>query len=177
MPEALTKLETDKAMTSSADQIAALKVLEAALETYGGDRTRWPAEVRRNLSGFIADNKNAQRLVAEAQALDQVLDNAPAVSVQRRMALAGRIQSEVMNEVRRHTGSVRRPVAVRSRDTAYAGLALAASLVLGVLAGTNAKLEPAMQIMASGTVLEADAASSQIAVNDDGFGAANEDLL
>ena len=54
-----------------------LDKLEAALDTYGADRTRWPAPLRLTLSGLIAGNPQAQKMLKDAEAFDQLLDSAP----------------------------------------------------------------------------------------------------
>ena len=45
---------------------AGLDRLEATLDTYGADRTRWPAPLRHDLSGLIAGNEDARRLLRDA---------------------------------------------------------------------------------------------------------------
>ncbi len=37
--------------------------LEATLDTYGADRTRWPAPLRHELSGLIAGNRGREKAV------------------------------------------------------------------------------------------------------------------
>lgn len=156
-----------------------IKLLTATLESFGADRTRWPVYVRRELSSLIADNQDAQRLVAEAVALDHLLDLAPRVSLGGKSALTERIVAQAaradVSQISRQSGFGQpRP----RRDNAYAGLALAASLVLGVLAGSQQGLAPALQEVAASAGLESAAPGGQVATSsDDSFGLASEDLL
>lgn len=153
--------------------------LTATLETFGADRTRWPVHVRRELSSLIAHNQEAQRLVAEAAALDHLLDLAPRVSLGAKSALTDRIVAHASRAnvapISRRSG-FGRPLA--RNDNAYAGMALAASLMLGLLAGSQQGLAPALQEVAASAGLESAAAGGQIATSsDDSFGLASEDLL
>ena len=68
-----------------------LALLEETLEIYGADRTRWPLEVRRALSGLLSENPDARRLFADGEALDRLLDLAPALEKSRVNALSDRI--------------------------------------------------------------------------------------
>jgi hypothetical protein len=164
------------AMTKQTGNTMDLKRLEAALETYGADRTRWPAPLRRELSGVIAGNGEAERLVAEAAALDRLLDLAPKVAESRQTALSDRIvrTAKISAPV---TVVPLRPAALRPRDSIYAGFALAASLMLGVVTGSQASLAPAMQDVAMAVGLDAGSDGGQVAVNDDGLEIVNEELL
>lgn len=170
-------------MNTPANGHADLALLEATLEVYGGDRTRWPTDVRHKLSGILVSNEAAERLIAEAVALDRLLDMAPAVSPERRHALALRIGAGARQG--KTAGAAARVQPIRSRwrrDGAYAGMALAASLMLGVfagsnLAGSNSTFAPAIQSIATDADWEPSASSGQVAANDDGDGLANEDLL
>ena len=166
-------------MTNPAGDDLNVKLLEATLETYGADRTRWPAQLRRELTSVVAQSRAAQRLVAECQALDRLLDLAPVVAAGKRAALADRIVAAAGIEQRSSvvSRSRARPSTPRGWENVYAGMALAASLMLGVLAGSNPTLAPAIQDMAAATGWDAGASTGQVAVNDDDMGLANEDLL
>ncbi|KAB2912397.1 MAG: hypothetical protein F9K29_19190, partial [Hyphomicrobiaceae bacterium] len=63
---------------------------ERLLEVYGSDRTRWPVEARTGASHLVARDAAARRLLAEAEALDRVLERAPLPSLAREAALADR---------------------------------------------------------------------------------------
>ena len=80
-------------MTNTSEDKPNLALLESTLERYGADRTRWPADMRRQLAGLLGTSKEAQRLVSEAAALDRLLDMAPSLSDARGKALAVRIVS------------------------------------------------------------------------------------
>ena len=64
---------------------------ERLLEVYGGDRTRWPAEARAAAAQLVAREPRARLLLAEAEALDRVLERAPLPSLASEAALAERI--------------------------------------------------------------------------------------
>ena len=180
----LQNLETDNAMTNSAGDKMSLQLLEATLETFGADRTRWPAQRRHELSGIVAQSSEAERLIAESQALDRLLDMAPVVAAARRTALGHRIVAAANGEARSIVVPMtpaRRPIGSRW-ENATAGMALAASLMLGVLAGSNQAFTPAMQDIASAAGWDAGSVTGQVAVNDaaandEDIGLANEDLL
>lgn len=164
---------------STAPDTTTIKLLVATLESFGADRTRWPVHVRRDLSSLIADNQDAQRLVAEAAALDHLLDLAPRVSLAAKSALAERIVAQTAlaraSQISQRSG-FGRPLS--RKDNAYAGMALAASLMLGVLAGSQQGLAPALQEVAASAGLESAASGGQIATSsDDSFGLVSEDLL
>ena len=80
-------------MTNTSEDKPNLALLESTLERYGADRTRWPADMRRQLAGLLGTSKVAQCLVSEATALDHLLDMAPSLSDARGKALADRIVS------------------------------------------------------------------------------------
>lgn len=64
---------------------------ERLLDVYGGDRTRWPAEARAAAAQLVARDANARRVLAEAEALDRVLERAPLPGLAVEAALAERI--------------------------------------------------------------------------------------
>ena len=64
---------------------------ERLLDVYGGDRTRWPAEARAAAAQLVARDARARRMLAEAEALDRVLERAPLPSLAIEAALAERI--------------------------------------------------------------------------------------
>lgn len=113
------------------------------METYGSDRTRWPAAVRANAEALLATDAQAREMLAEAVALDRLLDQAPTVSIDRERALAQRILTAagvhtqaigtVANVVAFRVPAARLPVVVHRAAAA----ALAASLLLGFVVGTS----------------------------------------
>jgi hypothetical protein len=77
--------------------IERLKVL---VEVHGGDRERWPAAERLDMARLVAHDKEAAAVVAEAQALDRVLDLAPTLDEDRLGALTQRIVGAAQAEGR-----------------------------------------------------------------------------
>jgi hypothetical protein len=68
-----------------------LAELGQLLDVYGADRGRWPADERTAAAQLSARDAEARRLLAEAEALDRVLDSAPVPTLAVEAALAGRI--------------------------------------------------------------------------------------
>lgn len=64
---------------------------ERLLAVYGSDRTRWPVDARKAAASLVARDAGAARLLAEAEALDRVLDRAPLPTLVREAALTERI--------------------------------------------------------------------------------------
>lgn len=132
-----------------------LESLQKLLDGHGGDRTRWPAAERLRFAALIGSDEEARRRLAEADALDRLLDKAPNLSAERREALAERIVTSVQAEgaPQRARGEVvvplgavgvpRMPLRLMKRAPA-AGL-LAASLLIGVFAGISGVASPALQ--------------------------------
>ena len=77
-------------MTSD-KRLAELTELEGVLDTFGGDPGRWPASKRERMVGFAASDKDARRLLREAEALDAVLTRAAGPPVGNTAGLAERI--------------------------------------------------------------------------------------
>ncbi|MEQ1696641.1 MAG: hypothetical protein ABL901_12435 [Hyphomicrobiaceae bacterium] len=150
-------------MTNHAESEQRLQELNQLLETYGADMGRWPAADRISLSRFIAINPRAKAAVAEAAALDRLLDAAPRVSVARQRALAERIVTAAVasNPSVVKPGNVVPFRAAKSTTLPFfggharhaAGALLAASLVLGIFAGTSGQFSPAVDYVAEATGL------------------------
>lgn len=64
---------------------------EQLLAVYGSDRVRWPVEARKAAAHLVAQSADARRLLAEAEALDRLLDRAPLPTLSREAALSARI--------------------------------------------------------------------------------------
>jgi hypothetical protein len=151
-------------MTSMSKLSMTLAEFEQLLDVYGADRTRWPVEARAGAAQLVTRDVAARRLLAEAEALDRVLQNAPAAAPAAEAALAERIVAAALRSPRMvklppsseaaasaepiraaalpSTGAAR-PAAGRSsagrvrllsREAGAVGF-LAASLVIGVLIG------------------------------------------
>jgi hypothetical protein len=78
-------------MTSMSNTSMTLTEFERLLDIYGGDRTRWPTEARAAAAHLVARDADAQHLLAEAEALDRVLERAPLPALAKEAALADRI--------------------------------------------------------------------------------------
>lgn len=151
-----------KTNTNRAREIEALRRL---LEIHGADRTRWPARERLRFAHLLAEDAEASALLAEAEALDRLLDRAPRVGAERQAALADRIVAAAIASgrpgvvpapsERRAAGNVldlgearsRSPVLQQRRSSGrksgwQAAALMAASLVLGVLVGATGGLGP-----------------------------------
>lgn len=76
------------------------EALRRLLDTYGGDRTRWPAQDRLRFAGLVSTSSKAQAMLAEASALDRLLSMAPAdVPVRDVERLTQRIVARAKAEV------------------------------------------------------------------------------
>lgn len=80
-------------MTIKPMQPSDIEVLERLLSIYGADRDRWPAAERLQMAPLLAGDAQARRMLREAQALDRLLDLAPAVASSRQPELMDRIAS------------------------------------------------------------------------------------
>ena len=145
-------------MTNMSTTIMTLAEFERLLDVYGGDRTHWTIEARAAAAQLVARDTRAQRLLAEAEALDRVLERAPVPSLVTEAALADRIVAAAQRSPRivsikgaeekpswaeaGNGGEAQplRPAAPRSRafqaDMRKAAM-LAASLVIGVYIGLS----------------------------------------
>lgn len=156
-----------------------LELLEEVLDAYGADRTRWPADVRRQLAPLVSSSPEARRMMAEAEAFDRLLDLAPALPQAKVTALADRIALQAGRTPRMVSstpmtlpGSERAPVWRRHA----AGMAsLAASLMIGLLLGQSQTVAPAIGDLASAVGLydaqqiaqNAQTAETDVAIDED----------
>jgi hypothetical protein len=159
-----------------------LDKLEAALDTYGADRTRWPAPLRLSLSGLIAGNPDAGKMLKDAEAFDRLLDNAPPYDAARLPKLSDRIVAAAGRQPRvvaSQTDSAKiggSAWSVIRRHHGFTATALAASLVLGVFAGQLNIFTSAADILLGGDAGNPTVAR-QLAQSDDADGFLDEDLL
>ena len=102
---------------------------ESALGRYGGNLDRWPAAERREAEALIARDADAARLHDDVLRLEALLARA-VEPVPVDSAMMGRIVGGVGNGA--HAD---RPVRLTRRLAAIAGAAMAASLVIGFVAG------------------------------------------
>ena len=171
------------------------EALERLLEIYGADRTRWPARERLRFAGIVGDDQVAARMLAEAGALDRLLEQAPRASVADIDALKERIVAAALRSgapqlavVAGGKASSGRVTPVQTRGPAFAArfgrgqwpaaAMLAASLVLGVMLGSTGTLDATMQEVAQVAGFDSTASdSSQLALGDDVYGQMDEDML
>ena len=181
-------------MTSKDRRAEDREALERLLDTHGADRTRWPARERLRFAGLISEDAVAARMLAEAQALDRLLDQAPRASEASIEALKGRIVAAALrSQPPRFTaiagnkpapgkawlGGLGSPTLVARLGEWPAAAVLAASLVLGVMLGTAETFDTAMQQMAKVTGFSTAPAtdSSHLALGEEVLGQGDEDLL
>src|SRR5690606_32038312 len=79
---------------------ADLTALEEHLEIHGSRTERWPEAARRRFDFLLKENARARELLAEARALDDLLDRAPLPDPRRIADLGDRIAALAMAEGR-----------------------------------------------------------------------------
>jgi len=173
---------TKKVTNGKAD----LETLGQVLDRYGSDRTRWPAPVRRDFAGLLSTSAEAQGRLREAEALDRLLDLAPAPVIDTR-ALTDRILAAAAAEKPAAAPPSRpRPWSVFSRRTAGANepqspaaSLLAASLVLGAVFGMSGTFDRTVEglMTANATTLETEIDPGRIAFDSDALSLFEEDTL
>lgn len=70
------------------------------IEEHGGDPSRWPETVRAPMMRLASQDPIAGRLLAEARALDRLLDSAPTLDADRLQGLSQRIVAAAVAEGR-----------------------------------------------------------------------------
>lgn len=170
------------------------QALERLLEVCGADRTRWPARERLRFASVVGEDAEAKRMVAEAAALDSLLDLAPRASDDREHALKERIVATALRSAETKLavvgGSAKAdPARAPARPRSYAfgrasvgqelpaAAVLAASLVIGVMLGSAGTFDSTMQNVAEVTGLASAGDSSQLALGEEIVAVADEDLL
>jgi hypothetical protein len=101
--------------TMGGNRSMTLAEFDQLLDVYGADRVRWPAELRTAATQLVARDAGALRLLAEAEALDHVLERAPLPAPAVETALAARIVAAAQ----------RSPRIVKSRPAAVAAVSRA----------------------------------------------------
>jgi hypothetical protein len=143
-------------MTNMSNTGMSLADFERLLEVYGGDRTRWPAEERAAAAQLAVRDEKARRVLAEAEALDRVLERAPLPSLAVEAALAERIVAAAQRSPRIVKTGTRQSSVVALPDSralppqrsaswkqrllrgdVQAASVLAASLVMGIFIGLS----------------------------------------
>ncbi len=129
------------------------QVLRHLLDVYGADRSRWPAAERLQLASFIASDPRARVELAEAAALDAVLDRAPSVSAAREPVLLARIARAVSADGVPRPQPIAMPTAVQSVKARKVWLLpatalMAACLMLGIVSGSSTLFSPVVDAVA-----------------------------
>jgi hypothetical protein len=155
-----------------------IEALERLLDVYGSDQLRWPAGAADRFRRLLAEVPEAQALLAEARALDRILDQAPRPGRERMQLLAERIVPAV--EAGKEPGAsgstgmdgrviqlparirgIKRAAAATDRSIWQTAALLAACLVAGVYLGASPVVKPVLQQFADsfGVTTELDSAS------------------
>jgi hypothetical protein len=172
-------------MTNMDKRAGEREALERLLDIYGADRTRWPARERLKFAGVISEDDAAGRMVAEAAALDRLLDVAPRASTSDVNALTERIMAAALRSAPPQLSVVGSPKASSAPAARYrldrrewpAAAMLAASLVLGVMLGSAGTFDTPVQGVAEVAGYSDTAEGSQYALLDYIDGQGDEDLL
>ncbi len=180
-------------MTSKDRQAEDRAALTRLLEIHGADRTRWPARERLRFAGVVSEDGAAAALLAEAEALDRLLDRAPRVGEAKIDALKERIVAAALRSdrlqlkaiaggksepVKGWLGDVRRPQWIPARFPEWpAAAVLAASLALGVVLGSAGTFDTTMQQVASVAGYSTAEDGTSVALNDEVLGTSDEDML
>ncbi len=146
---------------------ADLAALEHALDVHGGDVSRWPMPERRRHAALIAADRDAQRLVKEARALDTLIATASQRDDVVARAIAQRAVAAVLKEQGASRGGSEHDEAPparqaqpgnvvvlhrgsgRKRFEAWAAAAaLVACLGLGIVLGQSGWIDPAIDVIA-----------------------------
>jgi hypothetical protein len=150
-------------------QTIELEALAHRLEVSGSDRTRWPAQERLRFAPLLAQSSEARQLLAEAAALDRVLDMAPGPDGARLAPLIDRIVALAEREGQGDSTKVvpfpaHRPASRAARPPINSGgwraaALLAASLVVGAFVGTTGLLGSGVGALSPVTVADNDSDS------------------
>lgn len=166
-----------------------LAAFAEVLETFGSDRTRWPAPVRRDFAGLLATSADAQARLREAEALDRLLDLAPPPQIDT-SALASRILAAAAAEGGTTTArpAASRPWSIferrssgrnrgRGEEQWPAAALLAASLVLGAIFGFSGAFEQPADTTVAEASFDPDIDPAQIAFDSSEISMFEGDLL
>jgi hypothetical protein len=183
--------EAGAEMTNMSNTNMTLAEFAGLLDVYGGDRSRWPAEARAAAAHLVARDEEARRLLAEAVALDRVLERAPLPALATEAGLTDRIVAAAQRSPRivkiggapqvappgsaeaqaapAPAASRRGPGRLRllSGRVGAAGL-LAASLMVGVVIGLTKLPQQVLPVLADVSALAPDRSNlRQIALTDE----------
>lgn len=172
-------------MNDGQDRTENLALLERTLDVFGSDPGRWPEDVRHRLAGFIARDASAQERLVSERAFERVLQAHPATEPQRLARLADQIVAKVETSLapsesrgaeiiawpgpRRRQSDKMAPVRISRKPGGLGSAAalLAASLLVGVFAGSTDAIRPFAQRVADNIGLAADIDPVEATVVDD----------
>jgi hypothetical protein len=161
-----------------------IDAFERMLDTFGSDRTRWPAPARRDFASLTTSGEAGVRL-KEAEALDRLLDLAAPPQIDT-SALAARIVAAARAEAPATTAAPsgtrfqRRESGRRAAEAPWPAAALlAASLVLGMFAGISGAFQPDVgtAVAESDAGFDSDVDADQLAFDSDRISMFEGDLL
>ena len=138
-------------MTGRRDQFT-LDDLQRLLDAHGADSARWPAELRGDVEALCVSDEKAAALLHDAQALETLLDEAPALvpapELKAKILAAAMGADNVVAFNAPAHGNTSAGHAPRTRW--LAGL-MAASLMIGVWLGQSDLAGPLTEALLGGT--------------------------
>ncbi|MFA5958154.1 MAG: hypothetical protein WC811_16440 [Hyphomicrobium sp.] len=135
------------------------------------------------MSGLIAGNLDAQKMLQDAEAFDRLLDSAPQYDAGRLDLLSNRIAAAAERQPRLAVSHARATSGSSSvwtslrRHHGVAATALAASLVLGIFAGQLNMFNSTADVLLGDDGVSSSTVNRQLAQTDDADGLLDEDLL
>lgn len=172
-------------MTQDKDTKTQITKLAEVLDIYGANPSRWPAQERAGLEVLVKTQSQAQALLGEAQALEQVMASAPALRASD--ALKARILTAAASDSEREARVVPITAApvrsgpsprVQRATLIWPAAALAASFAFGLYLGVagfgGQTFDGAFQIA---TINGSGGDADSISWLDDGTSSDAEDLL
>ncbi len=168
-------------MTIKHETETRLTELQGLLDAWGGSPLRWPPQVRLRIAEISAAVPTAEAMLAEARALDALLDRTEAVPARPSRAGATALADRIMAAAGAGTAAParsaqviampqRKPVAVpvRSRSPWHAAGLMAASLLVGLYIGGSINLGPVMEELADAVGLSSivDASGEELSDED-----------
>ena len=140
-----------------------LQRLQAVLDAFGADRNRWPEGERAALDAFVAQNADAQDLVAREASFDRLLALAPgevsvACSQRARASLFAEIEAGDRPTTKNHVVAMGKPRADQRPRASFGWwrdlAVMAAALLIGFFTVAGGLLDGSVfdpaQLMATG---------------------------